>query len=172
MSENRIHLLFIASLIFKAVFAVFEIIGGIATYLIALFGDVFSWLLSQQSTVNFINMITRQELSEDPQDFIANYLLHLSQNFSLDAFHFVALYLFAHGVVKLWLVIGLLRKKLWYYPVAMVVFGLFAVYQLYRYTFTHSSLLVILTIVDLVVIWFTWHEYRYLTTESQKDTPQ
>ena len=75
---------------------------------------------------------------------------------------FAAVYLLGHGVIKLWLIIGLLREKLWYYPTALVVFGLFIVYQLYRYSFTHSIWLLLITIVDLVVIGLTWHEYRYL----------
>jgi uncharacterized membrane protein len=43
-----------------------------------------------------------------------------------------------------------------------VVFALFIGYQIYRYTFTHSILLLLITAVDLVVIAFTWHEYKYL----------
>jgi uncharacterized membrane protein len=68
----------------------------------------------------------------------------------------------SHGVVKLWLIIGLLRQKLWYYPLAAAVFGLFIVYQLYRYSFTNSLWLLVLSAVDVAVIALTWHEYRYL----------
>ncbi|MHB8885982.1 MAG: DUF2127 domain-containing protein [Methylovirgula sp.] len=64
--------------------------------------------------------------------------------------------------MKLWLIIGLLRKKLWYYPVAIVVFGLFIAYQLYRYAFSHSVWLLLITVLDVVVIGLTWHEYRFL----------
>ena len=78
-----------------------------------------------------------------------------------------AIYLFGHGVIKLWIIIGLLRKKLWYYPVAMIVFGLFIVYQLYRYTFTHSFLLLLITALDFIVIGLTWHEYRHLRTNAR-----
>ena len=68
----------------------------------------------------------------------------------------------SHGVIKLWLIIGLLRRKLWYYPLAIAVFGLFIVYQLYRYSFTNSVWLLVLSAVDAAVIALTWHEYRYL----------
>ena len=43
-----------------------------------------------------------------------------------------------------------------------VVFGLFIVYQLYRFTFTHSMWLVLVTAIDVIVIALTWHEYKYL----------
>jgi hypothetical protein len=52
----------------------------------------------------------------------------------------------SHGVVKLWLIIGLLRQKLWYYPLAAAVFGLFIVYQ---YSFTNSLWLLVLSAVDV-----------------------
>ena len=45
---------------------------------------------------------------------------------------------------------------------ALAVFGLFIVYQAYRFTLTHSSWLVLITVVDIVVIALTWYEYGYL----------
>lgn len=41
-------------------------------------------------------------------------------------------------------------------------FSLFIVYQLYRYTFTHSLLLILITILDVFVIALTLLEYRRL----------
>ena len=74
----------------------------------------------------------------------------------------MALYLLSHGVIKLFVIIGLLQQKLWYYPTALVIFGLFIVYQLYRFSFTHSPWLLVLTVLDIIVMWLTWHEYSYL----------
>lgn len=95
---------------------------------------------------------------------MANYFLHAAQSLSVSTQHFAALYLVSHGAIKLWLIIGLLRKRLWYYPTALVVFGFFITYQLYRFSFTHSPSLLFITAVDVVVIVLTWHEYRYLRT--------
>ena len=81
---------------------------------------------------------------------------------SVSTRHFAALYLLSHGAIKLWLILGLLREKLWYYPTAMVIFGLFIAYQLYRFSFTHSVFLLLITVIDLVVIALTWHENMYL----------
>ncbi|WP_229517240.1 DUF2127 domain-containing protein [Paraburkholderia terrae] len=69
---------------------------------------------------------------------MANFLLHTVQLLPIGAQKFAAIYLLGHGMKKLWLIVGLLRKRLWYYPVSMTVFGLFIAYQVYRYTFTHS----------------------------------
>jgi uncharacterized membrane protein len=59
------------------------------------------------------------------------------------------------------LIVGLLREKLWYYPLSMLVFGAFVAYQLFRFQVTHSLWLMAMTILDIVVIAMTWHEYRF-----------
>ena len=151
LDEKRIHLVFEVSLWLKGLFALSEIIAGIAAYFI-----------SQQFLLSVVQWVTKDEFAEDPHDIIANFLLHTVQSLSLSALTFAALYLLAHGVIKLWLIIGLLRQKLWYYPVSLVVFALFIVYQLYRYAFTNSLWLLLVTALDVVIIALTWHEYRYL----------
>jgi len=151
LDETTIHLVFQISLWLKALFALTEIAGGIA-----------AWFVTQELLVHVANVVTQGELAEDPHDVVANYLLHSAQQLSIGTRHFTALYLFSHGVIKLWLIVGLLRTRLWYYPTALTVFGLFIVYQLYRFVFTHSYWLLFVTVVDLVVIGLTWHEYRYL----------
>src|SRR5262249_47614044 len=109
-----------------------------------------------------VGHITREELLEDPRDLVANYLLQAAQHFSVSGRNFAALYLLSHGVIKLWLIVGLLRAKLSYYPVAIAIFTLFIVYQLYRFNLTHSLWLIVITVVDVLVIGLAWHEYRYL----------
>lgn len=149
--ERHIHLIFEVSLWLKGVFALSELLGGIAGFFV-----------THRMLVAFTVWITRDEFAEDPHDIIANYLLHAVQNLSLNTKYFAAAYLLAHGVIKLWLVVGLLRVRLWYYPVAIAVFGLFIVYQLYRLSATGSVWMVVISVIDLIVIGLTWHEWRYL----------
>jgi uncharacterized membrane protein len=155
LDEKRIHLIFEVSLFLKGIFALFEIAGGIIAY-----------LLPPHVLLGVVATLTQQELAEDPRDMIANYLLHSAQHLSLGTKEFAAIYLLSHGAIKLWLIVGLLREKLWYYPVAMIVFGLFIAYQLYRFSFTHSAFLLLITAIDIAVIILTWHEYRYLRRNS------
>lgn len=63
-------------------------------------------------------------------------------------------------MAKLLLVAGLLREKLWAYPASLAVLGLFIVYQLYRYSYTHGVGLIVLSLFDVMVIVLVWHEYR------------
>lgn len=149
--HKYIHLAFEWSLWLKAAFALSEIAAGLATYFVP-----------QQFFLTFVLWVTKKEFAEDPHDLVANFLLHTAQNISVGTQKFAAVYLLAHGLVKLWLIVGLLRERLWYFPVSIAVFGLFIVYQAYRYTFTHSGWLLLITALDVVVIAITWNEYRYL----------
>jgi uncharacterized membrane protein len=99
---------------------------------------------------------------EDPNDFIAAHLSSLAQNFSVQTKHFYAFYLLSHGVVKLLLVVGLLRGKLWSYPASLAVLGIFIAYQVYRFTYTHGLGLMVLTVFDVVVMFLIWHEYGFV----------
>lgn len=159
LQEKKTHLFFIISLLIKGLIALTEIIGGLVVYFITLISSIFPL---QQLLYSFVKLLVHEELTEDPRDFIANKLLHFPQSLSISTLNFTGFYLLSHGIIKLWLIIGLLRKKLWYYPTAIVVFGLFIVYQIYRFSFTHSILLLLITAVDFLVIYLTWHEYKYL----------
>lgn len=151
LNAQNIHQAFTISLWLKAAFALAETVGGIVVY-----------FTTQQSWVRLVRAVTGHELIEDPHDLVANYLQHAVQQFSGSALQFAAFYLLGHGIVKLWLIAGLLRKRLWYYPVSIVVFGMFIVYQLYRFHFTDSISLLLITVLDLIVMVLTWWELHFL----------
>lgn len=93
----------------------------------------------------------------------------MAQNFSIETKHFYSFYLLSHGLVKLLLVIGLLKGRLWSYPASLVAIALFIVYQLYRFSYTHGLGLIVLTVFDVFVMGLIWHEYglvrRHLPTK-------
>jgi uncharacterized membrane protein len=149
MNERRVHQVFLLSILLKGAHAVIECAGGLALALI-----------STGTIARLVNLVTQEELIEDPNDILATHLLGWAQNFSVASKHFYAFYLLSHGVVKLLLVIGLLKGKLWSYPASLVVFGLFIIYQLYRFSYTHGAGLIALTVLDLLVMFLIWHEYN------------
>ena len=112
------------------------------------------------ATVRLIQTLVQGELIEDPTDLVAGYVQHFLYPLLSHTHSFAAVYLLTHGLIKLFLAVGLLREKLWAYPAAIAVFVLFVIYQLYRFVFSHSSFLMLLTIFDIAVIYLTWHEYR------------
>jgi uncharacterized membrane protein len=114
---------------------------------------------------NFINSIVfnyvQDELSEEPHSLIANFFLkhgHISN----EAAAFAAILLIARGVIKLFVVLSIFRKKLWAYPTAIIVFSLFVLYQMFYYFQSYSLFLLGLSILDLIIIALTIHEYYVL----------
>jgi uncharacterized membrane protein len=149
MNERRIHQVFEISLLLKGAHALIECIGGLVLAFV-----------STSALTNLVNALTQEELIEDPNDFIATHLLSLAQSFTVSSLRFYAFYLLSHGVIKVFLVICLLRNKHWAYPVSLVVLGLFIVYQLYRFSYTHGFGLIVLSVFDVIVMGLIWHEYR------------
>jgi uncharacterized membrane protein len=119
-------------------------------------------LVSHTAIENVVIFLTRHELIEDPHSFVANYLVGLSQTLRISTQRFGGIYLVGHGILKAFLVIGLLRKVLWVYPVAALVLALFVVYQTYRISVHHSLMLSALTVFDLGILLLIWWEYRRL----------
>lgn len=152
MNRTRvISVLFKVSVISKGIDGVLEIIGA-ALLLFLSPADIHGVVLA----------LTQHELSEDPQDLIARYLTRSTLDLAVGTKVFAATYLIWHGVVKLVLITALLWKRRWAYPAAIAAFGLFLLYQLYRYSHTASSELLFLSALDIVIIVLTYLEYRRL----------
>ena len=151
MNEKTIHRMFEVGIWLKGAHALLEVIGGILL-----------WAIDTSAITEFVVDLTADELVNHPRDLIAGYLLQSALKFSVATKTFAAFYLFSHGVVKLFLVAGLIRNRRRAYPASLVVLGLFILYQLYRFSFTHSIALIVLTVFDVVVIWLIWHEYRVM----------
>jgi len=147
----NIHNLFVLSVILKGLNAILELIGGLAAFFV-----------SKATVIKMVGLLARNELAEDPSDIVANYFIRLSYGYSPSFQIFISVYLLIHGVVKLFLVYNLLKKKLAVYPVAIAVFGLFVVYQVYAFFITPSFSLIFLTVLDILIIILTSLEYRNL----------
>lgn len=145
------EVLFLVSVWLKGLDGLLELIGGTALFSV-----------SPAFILNVVRVITQDEIAEDPRDVVANVLRDAAARLSFATEHFMAIYLLVHGVVKLALVWALLARVLFAYPLSIVIFAGFIVYQLYRYTFTHGIGLLALSALDFVVIGLIWLEYRAL----------
>ena len=113
---------------------------------------------------------THGELSEDPNDFIATHMLHTANGLTGPAVLFGAVYLLAHGVVKVVLVVALVLNKLWAYPWMIVVLLLFITYQLYRIVLNPTAGLIGLTTFDILIVALTWREYQQQRQSHHAET--
>jgi len=136
--------------VLKGLDGILEVIGGI----LLLF-------LSPSAIQHLVRALTAHELSEDPHDLIARYLLHTTAHLHHGTTLFGAIYLLSHGIAKIVLVVLVLRDKLWAYPWLIGLLLAFIAYQLYRITAVHFSVgLTLLTVFDAFLVWLTWREYR------------
>jgi uncharacterized membrane protein len=159
---------------------VFEvgIIGKGLNGAVELVGGLLLLLLTPERIRALAASWTHEELSEDPRDVVAIYLLHTANGLTGHAVLFGAVYLLAHGIVKVVLVVALLLNKLWAYPAMITVLLLFIGYQLYRIALHATPGLIGLTVFDVLIVALTWREYRQLRrhspdrhTVSRSETP-
>ena len=146
--QNKLDWVFAVGIVAKGLNGAVEVIGGLLLL-----------ILGPRGIGNVVVRLTREELSEDPGDFVASHVLHTADGLTGSAVLFGAIYLLAHGVVKVVLVVALLLDKLWAYPWMIVVLGLFIAYQVYRIALGPSAGLIALTVFDLIIVALTWREY-------------
>jgi uncharacterized membrane protein len=147
LKEKYIYRIFEYSLLIKTINSVWGIILGL-------------FILFDKHLKETVLYLAQKEITEDPNAFVAQYI----QNFALHITHgtitFISVYLISQGIIKIFLIGGILKKKLWAYPVAMYAFLAFTFYQMYRFTHTHSLVLIALSIFDIVTIFLIQHEYK------------
>jgi uncharacterized membrane protein len=96
---------FEVGIILKGLDGLLEVIGGLLLLVV-----------SPATIDRVVTSLTQHELSEDPHDFLATHLLKTTHGLTGSAVLFGAVYLLAHGLVKVILVAALLKNQLWAYP--------------------------------------------------------
>lgn len=157
--HSLLHTTFRTGIAIKAVDGLLETVGG-----------VLLWFIQPAEMNRALHFLFQHELSQDRHDFVANHLLHMSAQLANGKPVFASLFLLSHGIVKIVLAIALWMDDLWAYPLAIFVFGSFTVYQVYRYTQTHSLGLLVLTVLDVAIVWLTWEEYGVQKSARQSKT--
>lgn len=149
--EKTLHALFNAGIIVKAIDSLGEIALGLLFYFLG------------APTINRIVMaVFGDELTEQPRGAVWNFLFHGWHGVSNGGQYFLAYIFLAHGLAKISLVIGLVKDKMWIYPLAAMTFALFAFYQAYHIIAVSPSLLLsVLTVFDAIFVVLIIHEYRY-----------
>ena len=151
-----LHDSFEVGILLKGIDAVLETLSGVALFFV-----------TPSIINNFIIAISKSELSEDPSDFVFTHLIDFASHLSVSSQSFIAFYLLWHGIVKLFVVGSLWKGKIWAYPTGIIFFFIFIIYQIYRYTFTHSAWLIVLTIFDAIIIYLTWVEYQRIRSRFE-----
>ncbi len=150
VSEKTYHSLYLGGLLAKALIACGEIVSGL----------VFAFF-NYDTLYRAVFLFFGSELAESPRDIVWEYIVRGFGGFAATP-RMVWVFIFlSHGIVKLLLLGGLWRGKAWAYPVSIIVFTLFIVYQFYQLTLTPSLLLWFITGIDLAVVLLIVREYRH-----------
>lgn len=155
MKKNQwVHRIFFVGLIIKGINGVLEIIGG-----------VLLWVITLEQVNKIVNFLTWGEFREDVNDWIANVIQKSAMEMALNARTVASIFLLSTGMIKMALIIALLKKKLWVYPLALSVFSLFALFFIYRFLWSGAFFMLILCIFDIFVVLFTYLEYKRIKKE-------
>lgn len=157
-STSRFDKVFEVGILLKGLDGLLEIAGGILLLLIK------PGLLN-----NLAAALTQHELAEDPRDFLASHILQSTQHLGASSLVFGAVYLLSHGIVKIVLVWEILHDRLWAYLGLIYLTIGFMIYQIYRFNYSHSISLLVLTVFDAVIVYLTVVEYRKRRHPAQGD---
>lgn len=151
-TKTRTEKLFDIAIAVKGIDGAVQLVGALALALIP-----------PAAIEGIAHAVVTRDLLGDPDGFLARHLSLAARDFVDGSTRtFAIVYLLLHGVVKLVLVVALYRKLVRVYPVAVLVLGAFVAYELLRASHTHSVLLVVFAVLDVVIIVLVLREYREL----------
>ena len=109
--KKLIDIIFDAVVLIKSFFGLFEVLAGIV------------FAISGKLIVNnVIIAFAQQEIADDPNDIIANFLIKITSDFTAGSYLFAVVYLIFHGIINLFLVIAL--------GLSVMVFGILGIMRI------------------------------------------
>jgi len=99
---------------------------------------------------------------------IANALTRFAASLTIGATLYAAIYLLAHGLVKVVLATAVWREKLWAYNWMIGFLLLFIAYQIYELSTDWRWTMFGLTVFDAVIVWLTFRESRIHHAQKQR----
>jgi uncharacterized membrane protein len=147
--EKQIYQLFKWSILIKGAISVAEVIVGTLVMFIPV--SVIMWMA---------NYIVENIFAGNTENFFAAEIISNAEALAGIGTLIIGAYLIARGGIKLGLIIGLLKNKLWAYPWSLIVIGLLVVFQVFELIKTLHLGIIFVTIFDLVVMYLIWREWN------------
>lgn len=119
-----------------------------------------------QQVHSILSRLTHELNETQTTHVVATYIAHTNARLVHDSLTMLIVFLLTHGIIKLILVYGLLREILWIYPYALGTLALFLGYQVYVLITAPGIGMAVLAVLDAVIIYLVWREWRYLQTSS------
>lgn len=161
LPEKEYRSLFKISIILKGIIALGEVILGVVFIFV-------SYDTMRQAVLALFS----SELLENPPDFILEYAVRGFHGLTATPQSVWTFIFLSHGIVKLLLIAGLLRNKLWAYPWSAAVFTFFIIYQIWQMMLAPSAMILFITVLDVIVVALVLHEYRHRLRRLKRETKQ
>ena len=157
ITEKEYWGLFEISIVIKGLNALADLVGGLII-----------WFTSKVVLVTFLLNFFQNDLSDNPKDYIANFIVNSAEYLAVSSQYLLGGYLLIHGIVKIFLLICLYKKKLWAYPTSLIIFSLLIFYESYTLYFNYSIWVLIVIVLDIILVLLTGHEYAVLRKKRNK----
>jgi uncharacterized membrane protein len=154
--EGVYHLIYKIGIAFKAVIGAIEIVAG-AAFL----------FMSHASIYSLINSILWGKLKENSGDWFWQIVAAGLNDLSASGEGVWAFVFLSHGIIKLLLIGGLWKERLWSYPTSAFVFTLFIFYQAYQLLSAWSFALFAITALDVAIVALVLYEYSIKKKELE-----
>ena len=152
------HRLFLVAIVSKAFDGLLEFGAGVILL-----------VLGTDYIKHVVWLWTSYRLFENPNSRVAHHVANAASSLTSNEKTFAGIYLILNGALKLGLVVGMIRRISWVYPVAAAIIVAFMGYQIYRITRHFSLGLVILTCFDGLIVLFIFMEYARLRRSTGGD---
>ncbi len=129
-------------------------------------------LVGQQLS-DFIYFLMSHELTGKMSDVLLGKLYTIFEIHDFAITHFLAIYFLFWGTIDIVLSFCLLHHIRRAFPIAMGIIGLFILYGVFRFSYTHSLVLACIIVLDACILYLINDEYILLKrkTISSTSTP-
>ncbi len=147
--RSAAHALYLISLAAKGILGLTQLGSGLLLMLAPS-----GWI------TDLVHSLAKIELVEDPGDPIALWVMHALPQSLLVPGGFYSIYLLIHGLLNLALVLALIARLGWAFPVSILVLFGFVAYQTVEFALGADPMMLVLSLIDLVVIALVLREWR------------
>lgn len=154
--KNVYHLIYKIGIALKAVIGVIEIVAG-AVFL----------FMSHAAIYTLVNSVFGGKLGESSGNWFWQIVAAGLNDLSASGEGVWAFVFLSHGIIKLLLIGGLWKERLWSYPTSAFVFTLFIFYQAYQLAFIWSFALFAITALDVAIVALVLYEYSIKKKELE-----
>ena len=118
--------------------------------------------------IELFSALMKHELVEDPSDILYSFITNILTSHPLYITYFLALYFIFWGIIDVVLSYNLIKHRLWAFPASFILISLFVIYEAIRFSYTHSFILLGVILLDTIILWLIWREYKKLKLSTVK----